>query len=297
VLSFGYWTTNFAEVQRALSARNMSAARRTPIIAAYPKLLIPAVTVIPGLVALVTVKGLGASTGDLQYNNAIPLLMRDLLPNGVLGIAVTGLLASFMAGMAANVSGFNTVFTYDLWQSYFKRDKPDDYYLRVGRIVTVVGVIIGIGTAFIAAGFSNIMNYIQALFALFNAPLFATFILGMFWKRMTAWAGFVGLATGTLGALLTYLLYKFGVVKFGSDLDESFWGAGIAFVLVIIVAVVVSQFTTRKPEDELKGLVYGIGTADLTAGAIAGDRAWYRSPLLLGVIAVVIAGLLYLPFL
>jgi SSS family solute:Na+ symporter len=297
VLSFGYWTTNFAEVQRALSARNMSAARRTPIIAAYPKLLIPAVTVIPGLVALVTVKGLGAAKGDLQYNNAIPLLMRDLLPNGVLGIAVTGLLASFMAGMAANVSGFNTVFTYDLWQSYFKRDKPDDYYLRVGRIVTVVGVLIGIGTAFIAAGFSNIMNYIQALFALFNAPLFATFILGMFWKRMTAWAGFVGLATGTLGALLTYLFYKFGVVKFGSDLDESFWGAGVAFVLVIIVAVVVSQFTTSKPEDELKGLVFGVGTTDLTAGAIAGDRAWYRSPLLLGVIAVVIAALLYVPFL
>jgi SSS family solute:Na+ symporter len=297
VLSFGYWTTNFAEVQRALSARNMSAARRTPIIAAYPKLLIPAVTVIPGLVALVTVKGLGAAKGDLQYNNAIPLLMRDLLPNGVLGIAVTGLLASFMAGMAANVSGFNTVFTYDLWQSYFKRDKPDDYYLRVGRIVTVVGVLIGIGTAFIAAGFSNIMNYIQALFALFNAPLFATFILGMFWKRMTAWAGFVGLATGTLGALLTYLFYKFGAVKFGSDLDESFWGAGIAFVLVIIVAVVVSQFTTSKPEDELKGLVFGVGTTDLTAGAIAGDRAWYRSPLLLGVIAVVIAALLYVPFL
>ncbi|MCW2638939.1 MAG: Na+/galactose cotransporter, partial [Dactylosporangium sp.] len=160
VLSFGYWTTNFAEVQRALSARNMTAARLTPIIGAYPKLVIPAVTVIPGLIALVTVKGLGSKTGDLQYNNAIPLLMRDLLPNGVLGIAVTGLMASFMAGMAANVSGFNTVFTYDLWQSYFKRDKPDDYYLRVGRIVTVVGVLIGIGTAFIAAGFSNIMNYI-----------------------------------------------------------------------------------------------------------------------------------------
>jgi SSS family solute:Na+ symporter len=237
VLSFGYWTTNFAEVQRALSARNMSAARRTPIIAAYPKLLIPAVTVIPGLVALVTVKGLGAESGDLQYNNAIPILMRDLLPNGVLGVAVTGLLASFMAGMAANVSGFNTVFTYDLWQSYFRRDKPDEYYLRVGRIVTVIGVVIGIGTAFIAAGFSNIMNYIQALFALFNAPLFATFIIGMFWKRMTAWAGFFGLVSGTFAALMTYLLYKGGVVKFGSDLDESFWGAGIAFVTVMIVSV------------------------------------------------------------
>ena len=297
VLSFGYWTTNFAEVQRALSARNMSAARRTPIIAAYPKLIIPAVTVIPGLVALVTVKGLGAEKGDLQYNNAIPLLMRDLLPNGVLGIAVTGLLASFMAGMAANVSGFNTVFTYDLWQSYFRRDKPDEYYLRVGRIVTVIGVVIGIGTAFIAAGFSNIMNYIQALFALFNAPLFATFIIGMFWKRMTAWAGFFGLVSGTLGALITYLLYKGGVLNFGSDLDESFWGAGIAFVLVAIVAVIVTLFTTPKPESELRGLVFGVGKTDLVGDAVAGDTAWYRSPVLLGVVAVAIAGLLYLPFL
>jgi SSS family solute:Na+ symporter len=297
VLSFGYWTTNFAEVQRALSARNMSAARRTPIIAAYPKLLIPVVTVIPGLVALVVVPGLGAESGDLQYNNAIPILMRDLLPNGVLGVAVTGLLASFMAGMAANVSGFNTVFTYDLWQSYFRRDRPDEYYLRVGRVVTVVGVVIGIGTAFIAAGFSNIMNYIQALFALFNAPLFATFIIGMFWKRMTAWAGFYGLISGTLGALVTYLLYKGGVLKFGSDLDQSFWGAGIAFVLVAIVSVVVTMFTTPKPESELRGLVYGIGKTDLSGDAIAGDTAWYRSPVLLGGIAVAIAAALYLPFL
>src|SRR5690242_20573110 len=296
VLSFSYWTTNFAEVQRALSARNLSAARRSPIIAAYPKLLIPAVTVIPGLVALVTVKGLGADKGDLQYNNAIPLLMRDLLPNGVLGVAVTGLLASFMAGMAANVSGFNTVFTYDLWQSYFRRDKPDEYYLRVGRIITVVGVVIGIGTAFIAAGFSNIMNYIQALFALFNAPLFGTFLVGMLWKRMTAWAGFFGLVIGTLGALVTYLLYKGGVVKFGSDLDESFWGAGIAFVLVVITSVIVTMFTQPKPESELKGLVYGVGKLDLKAGQVAADRVWYRSPVLLGVIALVLAAALYLPF-
>src|SRR5690242_4601896 len=156
VLSFGYWTTNFAEVQRALSAKNMSAARRTPLIAAYPKALIPALTVIPGLVALVTIPGLGAKKGDLVYNNAIPILMRDLLPNGVLGIAVTGLLASFMAGMAANVSGFNTVFTYDIWQTYVRRDRPDGYYIRVGRTITVIGVCIGIGTAFIAAGYNNI---------------------------------------------------------------------------------------------------------------------------------------------
>ncbi|MFF5175023.1 sodium:solute symporter family protein [Micromonospora sp. NPDC000089] len=296
VLSFGYWTTNFAEVQRALSAKNMSAARRTPIIAAYPKLVIPVVTVIPGLIALVTVKGLGAEDGDLVYNNAIPLLMRDLLPNGVLGIAVTGLVASFMAGMAANVSGFNTVFTYDIWQAYVRRERPDDYYLRIGRLATVGGVVIGIGTAFIAAGFSNIMNYIQALFSLFNAPLFATFIIGMFWKRMSPLAGFWSLASGTLAAVLTYVGYKFfGWFDFNSDLEESFWGAGIAFVTVAVVAAIVTPLTRPKRNEQLEGLVYGMGGVDLKGDVLAGDQVWWRSPVLLGAIAVVLAVLFYIP--
>ncbi|MET8908339.1 sodium:solute symporter family protein [Micromonospora sp. NPDC004551] len=295
VLSFGYWTTNFAEVQRALSARNMSAARRTPIIGAYPKLLIPLVTVIPGLIALVTVKGLGAEKGDLVYNNAIPLLMRDLLPNGVLGIAVTGLVASFMAGMAANVSGFNTVFTYDIWQAYFRRDRPDDYYVRIGRIATVVAVVIGIGTAFIAAGFSNIMNYIQALFSVFNAPLFGTFIIGMFWKRMSPLAGFWSLLSGTVVAITTYLLHLADVIHFNSDLEESFWGAGLAFVTVAVVAAILTPLTRPKRNDELTGLVYGLSDTTLKDDSLAGDAAWYRSPVLLGVIAVVLAALFYIP--
>jgi SSS family solute:Na+ symporter len=292
VLSFGYWTTNFAEVQRALSAKNMSAARRTPIIAAYPKMFIPLLTIIPGLIALVTIDGLGAESGDLQYNNAIPLLMRDLLPNGVLGIAVTGLLASFMAGMAANVSGFNTVFTYDIWQTYIRKDRPDDYYIRVGRIATVAGVCVGIGTAFIAAGFSNIMNYIQALFSVFNAPLFATFIIGMFWKRMSPLAGFWSLLAGTVVALGTYLLYLADVLKFNSDLSESFWGAGLAFVTVAIVAAAVTPATRPRPDEDLRGLVYGtavLGELD------AADRVWWRNPVLLGLTAVVLSFLLYIP--
>ncbi|MFG1842791.1 sodium:solute symporter family protein [Micromonospora sp. NPDC049175] len=295
VLSFGYWTTNFAEVQRALSAKNMSAARRTPIIAAYPKLFIPLVTIIPGLVALVTVKGLGAESGDLQYNNAIPLLMRDLLPNGVLGVAVTGLLASFMAGMAANVSGFNTVFTYDIWQAYIRRDRPDDYYVRIGRWATVAAVVVGIGTAFIAAGFSNIMNYIQALFSVFNAPLFATFIIGMFWKRMTALAGFWSLLLGTLVSLSLYLLYKGGVIDFNSDLEESFWGAGLAFVTAVVVAAIITPLTAPKRDEELRGLVYGTGGVDIKGDVLAGDAVWYRSPVLLGLIAVALAALFYIP--
>ena len=203
VLSFGYWTTNFAEVQRALAAKDLSAGQRTPLIGAYPKIFIPAVTIIPGLIALVLVPNRPAAprSGDNPtYNDAIPRLMGQLLPNGVLGIALTGLLAAFMAGMAANVSAFNTVFTYDIWRPYFRRDRPDTYYLQVGRVATVAGVLIGIGTAFIAAGYKNIMNYIQLLFSIFNAPLFATFIIGMFWKRTTPWGGFWGLVAGTLGA-------------------------------------------------------------------------------------------------
>jgi SSS family solute:Na+ symporter len=222
--------------------------------------------------------------------------MNDLLPNGVLGVAVTGLMASFMAGMAANVSGFNTVFTYDIWQQYIRKDRSDDYYLRIGRWATVGGIVVGIGTAFIAAGFSNIMNYIQALFSLFNAPLFATFIVGMFWKRMSAWAGFWSLLLGTLSSLTLYLLYLADVVPFNSDLEESFWGAGLAFVTAVLVAVVVTMFTPAKPENDLRGLVYGLaGTSTSGETILAGDKVWWRNPILLGVTAVVLAFVLYIP--
>src|SRR3954471_4707636 len=193
VLSFSYWTTNFAEVQRALSAKTFGAARRTPLIAAYPKLLIPAVTIIPGLVAVATIKGFGGGGANLDYNNAIPLLMNEYLPNGMLGIALAGLMASFMAGVAANVSAFNTVVTTDIVEPYVKPDQPDEYYVRMGRLVTVAGILVGILTALIASGYSNIMDYLQLLFSFFNAPLFATFIIAMFWKRVTPAAGLWGL--------------------------------------------------------------------------------------------------------
>src|SRR4051794_30165294 len=204
VLSFGYWTTNFAEVQRALSARNLSAAKRTPLIGAYPKIFIPALTIIPGLVALVSVKGLGGSNKDLQYNNAIPLLMGTYLPEGMLGIAITGLLAAFMAGVAANVTSFNTVFTYDIWQSYVIKDRSPEYYLRVGRVATGGGLLGSGGTAFIGQGYSKIMDYVPLLFSLFKAPLFPPFIIAMFWRRSTPLAGVLGMIAGFLGAFLTH---------------------------------------------------------------------------------------------
>ncbi|GMA89311.1 sodium:solute symporter [Angustibacter aerolatus] len=220
-LGFGYWTTNFAEVQRAMSARNEAAARLTPIIAAIPKAFIPLVVVLPGMAAAVIFPKIGE---DPTYTNAIPALMAKFLPPGVLGVAVTGLVAAFMAGMAANVGSFNAVFTYDIYQDYIKKDEPDLHYLRIGRVVTVAGVVIGIGTAFIATQFSNISNYIQVLFSFFNVPLFTAFIIGMFWKRASRSAGFWGILVGTIVSVGTYALYKTDHLAFRSDLQESLLG-------------------------------------------------------------------------
>jgi SSS family solute:Na+ symporter len=297
VLSFGYWTTNFAEVQRALSAKNMSAARRTPLIGAYPKIFIPALTVIPGLVALVTVKGLGGKAPDQQYNTAIPALIAHYFPEGMLGLAVTGLLAAFMAGVAANVTSFNTVVTYDLWQDYVRKDRDEAYYLRVGRIATVVGLLISVATAFIAKGYSNMMNYVQLLFSYFNAPLFATFIIAMFWRRTTPWAGFWGLIAGFLGAFVTHELAASGTINIGSQLAQSFWGATVAFAADAIVTVVVSLITQPKPQEELRGLVWGLPRRDVEPDRMdESDRAWYRSPWLLGAGAMALVVILNIIF-
>ncbi|MEI8081882.1 MAG: sodium:solute symporter family protein, partial [Actinomycetes bacterium] len=240
VLSFGYWTTNFVEVQRAMASNSMTAARNTPIIGTFPKMFVPFLVVIPGMIAAVMITSLAqfkeAATADsafkgaVSYNDALLLLMREVLPNGLLGVAITGLLASFMAGMAANISAFNTVFSYDLWQQYIRKDRPDGYYLRIGRIATVAATIIAIGTAFVASSYNNLMDYLQTLFGFFNAPLFATFILGMFWKRMTATAGWVGLVSGTLAAVTVWGLSKVGIITLP--------GQGTAFVSAIAAFVV-----------------------------------------------------------
>ncbi|MFP5068353.1 sodium:solute symporter family protein [Pseudonocardia nantongensis] len=295
-VSFGYWTTNFAEVQRSLSAKNLSAAKRTPLIAAFPKMVIPAIVVLPGIIAVVIEPGMGGEGAAYTYNDAIPLLMRDLLPNGVLGLAVTGLMASFMAGMAANVSSFNTVFTNDVWQAYLKPNMPDAHYLRTGRVVTVVGVVAGMGTAFIAAGFSNIMNYLQTLFSFFNVPLFAVFILALFWKRMTAPAGFWGLLAGTVAPVLFYLSYRAGWIDPGSDQGTNMIAAIIAFVVGTGVAAPVSLATRPKTDAELDGLVYTRAAVADRGEVAAGDDAWYRRPALLGWSAIVLAVVCYLPF-
>jgi solute:Na+ symporter, SSS family len=299
VLSFGYWTTNFVEVQRAMAARSMSAAQRTPIIGAFPKMLIPFIVIIPGMIAGVAVTELqgenkaalmagDAAPSGATFNNALLLLMRDLLPNGMLGIAIAGLLASFMAGMAANLSSFNTVFTYDIWQSYLRKDRPDGYYLRVGRVVTVVATVFAIGTAFIASTYANLMDYLQQLFSFFNAPLFATFILGMFWRRMTPTAGWVGLVSGTFSAVFVFILSETGVWTLPGQ-GSAFIGAGAAFVVDIVVSVVVTMVTQPKPADQLVGLVYSLTPKESRQREVTGeDAGWYRNPSLLAGIVLVI---------
>jgi SSS family solute:Na+ symporter len=292
VLSFGYWTTNFVEVQRAMASNSMSAARRAPIIASFPKLLIPFVVVVPGMIAAAAIGDMihlkSAGSGDVTYNDAMLLMIRDILPNGLLGVAIAGLIASFMAGMAANISAFNSVFSYDIWQQYLVKERSDDYYIRVGRYATVAATVLAIFTALIASGYSNIMDYLQTLFGFFNAPLFATFILGMFWKRMTPTAGWVGLVAGTLSAIVVFILSKVGVVDLPGQ-GMPFLAATAAFIVDIIVSVAVSMVTTPKPDAELAGFVYSETDVDIFRDADEAGKPWFQRAIPLGAVMLVLA--------
>jgi SSS family solute:Na+ symporter len=303
VLSFGYWTTNFVEVQRALASDSISSARKTPVIGAFPKMFIPFITIIPGMIAAVLVKEIaetkagqtvpGGAGGDVKFNDALLFLMRDVLPNGLLGLAITGLLAAFMAGMAANVSAFNTVLSYDLWQTYIVKEREDHYYLRVGRIATVAAVVVAIFTAALASNFSNIMNYLQTLFGFFNAPIFATFILGLYWKRMTATAGWVGLLAGTLSAVVVAWLsedafgsWSTGTIPLGGQ-GAAFVAASTAFVVDVVLSVVISLVTEVKPSQELKGFVWSETPKEDLVDPNEAKYPWYRRTLPLAGIALV----------
>ncbi len=253
-------------------------------------MFVPFIVVIPGMIAGVlvaeTAELKAGGTSDVTYNDSILLLMRDLLPSGLLGVAIAGLLAAFMAGMAANLSAFNTVFSYDLWQAYVKKDRPDAYYLAVGRWATVGGTVIAIGTALIASQYSNLMDYLQTLFGFFNAPLFATFILGLLWKGMTPTAGWVGLVSGTSAAVLVFLLNETGVIDLPGQ-GASFLAAGAAFVVDILVSIAVSRVTVPKPVSELAGLVRSETPKELITDPDAHLLPWYQSPTKLAGIALV----------
>jgi SSS family solute:Na+ symporter len=308
VLSFGYWTTNFVEVQRAMASKDMNSARRAPIIGSFPKMFIPFIIIVPGMLAAVLVaplaemKAKGASTGKdgITYNDSLLLLMKQLLPNGLLGVAIAGMLAAFMAGMAANISAFNTVTSYDIWQTYVQKDKPDHFYTTFGRWATVAATVLAIGTSYFASQFPNMMNYLQTLFGFFNAPLFATFILGMFWKRMTATAGWVGLVSGTAAAVVVAFLSEdaFGSASTGvlnlSGQGASFVAAGAAFVVDIVVSYVVTMMTQPRVESELRGLVYSLTPKEDLLDDHAGH--WYTSPTKLAGVSLVMVIVLNLIF-
>ncbi|MSW71035.1 MAG: sodium/solute symporter [Actinobacteria bacterium] len=305
VLSFGYWTTNFVEVQRAMASNSISAARKTPIIGAFPKMFIPFIVIVPGMVSAVLVGEMielkgggspsGGASGDVTYNDALLLLMRDVLPNGLLGLAIAGLLAAFMAGMAANISAFNTVFSYDLWQRYIRKDHSDDYYLRIGRLATIAATVIAIFTARIAMGYDNVMDYLQTLFGFFNAPLFATFILGMFWKRMTPTAGWVGLVFGTLSAIAVDRLAAAGVIELPGQ-GVAFLAASTAFVVDIVLSVLVTLVTKPKPASELKGLVWSETPREDLVDPDEAAMPWYQRTIPLAGIALAMVVVLNFAF-
>jgi SSS family solute:Na+ symporter len=302
VLSFGYWCTNFLVVQRAMAADSMNSARRTPLIGAFPKMFLPFIVIVPGIAAVALARmGVGYSipveaNGAPNYNLVITTLMAKFYPAGMLGVGLTGLVASFMSGMAGNVTAFNTVWTYDIYQTFIRRNAPDRHYLNVGRATTIVGVLLSIGAAYVATRYDNIMDLLQLVFGFVNAPLFATFLLGMFWKRSTGHGAFSGLVTGTVAASLTWCLTvaegKGGILgtvyTFPSAMAQSFWIALMAFTSCLLVTLVVSLATKPRPEKELEGLVYGLTK-------IPEDRgSWYQRPAPLAV--MVIAILLVLNF-
>ncbi|MBN2036478.1 MAG: sodium:solute symporter family protein [Chitinispirillaceae bacterium] len=315
VLSFGYWCTNFLVVQRAMAAKTMSAARNTPLIGAIPKMFIPILVILPGMIAIGLTAHSGTSgfqlptlaDGTYDYNNTIPLMLGHYLPSGVLGLGLTALMASFMSGMAGNVTAFNTVWTYDIYQSYIRPGQPDKHYLTMGKYATVFGTIVSMGAAYVAANFNNIMDFLQLIFAFVNAPLFATFLLGMFWKRATGHGAFIGLVCGTLAAALHHGLTLpagaaagikggwLGAVfhTYPSEMAQNFWAATFAWTGCFLITIIISMITRRtKTDEDLKGLVYSL-TPKIkeTAGV-----PWYSQPAILGTIVLVSAFVLNLMF-
>jgi SSS family solute:Na+ symporter len=270
VLSFGYWCTDFLLIQRGLAAKDETAAVETPLVASVAKLFFPALVVLPGLAAVTLFpKDLAA-----RYDAALPALMARYYSHGLLGLGVTAMLASFMSGMAGNITAFNTVWTYDIYQSYIAKNRSDRHYLAVGRAATIAATLLSIGTAYIVLGFNNLMDYVQLLFSFFNAPLFATFLLGMFTTWATPRGGLAGLMAGTLAALGHYLAYRFQWLRYGSDMTANFYGAICGWTVCFLVTVGVSLFTERRPVEELRGLVYDSRSHGSGRSAARMRQAW-----------------------
>ena len=272
VLSFGYWTTDFLVVQRAFSAKNLRSARMTPIIASFFKMAVPFIVIVAGLAALALSKdpksgfSLMADGGKLNYDSALPMLIARYFPRGLVGLGITALLAGFMAGQAGNISAFNTVWTYDIYQSIINKKASPKHLLWMGRAATIVAVILSVGTAYWAKSMPTIMDYMQAIFSWVNAPLFATMLLGMFVKWITPNGAFWGLIAGMGSSFTMYLAVKFQWISASfltlsgtaSDMAANFWRAWWAWLITFVVTILISVFTKKRPEVELVGLVKGL---------------------------------------
>ena len=272
VISMGYWTTDFLVVQRILAAKDLRSAEMAPIIGAGFKMLVPFIVILPGLLGLavlpqhLTGEAQAAITGGHSYNDVLPLMLARYCGPGLLGLGITALIAGFMSGMAGNVSAFTTVWTYDIYRPLINKNASDQHYVSMGRWTTIIGVLISVGTAYLVMQFASIMDYVQALFSFFIAPLFGTVILGMLWKRASNWGGFWGLLCGTASSVgmwtwvkldpsaLRYVALSPDAKGLAQDMYQALW----SFLVCVIVTVVVSLLSKPKPAAELNGLVYGM---------------------------------------
>ena len=289
VISMGYWTTDFLVVQRVLTSKDMRAAKMAPIIGAAFKMFVPFIVILPGLLALAVLpmklmpEAQAIATGGHSYNEVLPLMLARYCGPGLLGLGITALIAGFMSGMAGNVSAFTTVWTYDIYRAFIKKDASDQHYVSMGRWCTVLGVAISIGTAYLVMDFKSIMDYVQALFSFFIAPLFATVIIGMLWKRASPAGGFWGLLAGTASSVAMWAWVKMdpsalryiALSPYAKDMAENMYRALWSCIICALVTVVVSLLTRPKPEAELKGLVYGATEIPPESYVTVLHRPWF----------------------
>jgi len=304
VQSMGYWTTDFLVVQRVLSAKDIRSAKMAPIIGSFFKMAVPLIVILPGLLGRAVlpfhlVPGNEAVAGQFKYDDVLPLMLARYCGPGLLGLGITALVAGFMAGMAGNVSAFATVWTYDLYRPYIKKDASDAHYVSMGRWCTIIGLIVSIGTAYLVTRNKSMMDYVQALFGFFIAPLFGTVLLGMLWKRITRMGGFLGLLAGVLSSVVIFTLMKtdeswvpvFTFSPLAQPLAQAMWQALWACTICVVVSVLVSLVTKPRADEELRGLVYS-----LTDVAHELHTNWWHRPLIWGTIAMVIFGILQIIF-
>jgi len=289
VISFGYWTTDFLVVQRVLAAKDLRSAKMAPIIGAAFKMLVPFIVILPGLLALavlpvkLTGEAAAVGSGGHSYNEVLPLMLARYCGPGLLGLGITALIAGFMSGMAGNVSAFTTVWTYDIYRALINKSAPDSHYVSMGRWSTIVGVLISVGTAYLVMSFLSIMDYVQALFSFFIAPLYGTVILGMLWKRATGPGGFWGLLAGTLSSIGMWAWVKLdpSALRYvalspnARDMAENMYRALWSWIVCVTVTVLVSYMTKPKTDVELSGLVYGVTAIPREDEVPIYQRPWF----------------------